>query len=106
MIKRTLYYLPLLLAATLACAKQLEPVTAPEPIVVGPPPRPVQVLQAEIDTLLTDPAFANAHWGVMVGAGFDSRTPSEFREMSESCEVRGPWFAVQRAAFIVQRTSV
>jgi D-alanyl-D-alanine carboxypeptidase len=66
MNKRTLYYSPLLLAATLACAKQLEPVTAPEPIVVGPPPRPVQVLQAEIDTLLTDPAFANAHWGVMV----------------------------------------
>ncbi len=66
MNKRTLYCSPLLLAATLACAKQQEPITAPERIVVSPPPRPVQVLQAEIDTLLTDPAFANAHWGVMV----------------------------------------
>jgi len=54
------------LVATFACGKPQEPVTSPEPIVVGPPPRPVQVLQAEIDTLLRDPAFANAHWGVMV----------------------------------------
>ena len=66
-MKTRLLFATLLLASgSLACAKQQEPITAPEPIVVGPPPRPVQVLQAEIDTLLADPAFANAHWGVMV----------------------------------------
>jgi hypothetical protein len=66
MIKRALCYSPLLVAAALGCVKQQEPATAPEPIVVSAPPRPLEIVQAEIDTILGDPAFANAHWGVMI----------------------------------------
>jgi D-alanyl-D-alanine carboxypeptidase/D-alanyl-D-alanine-endopeptidase (penicillin-binding protein 4) len=66
MIKRALCYSPLLVAAALGCGKQQEPATAPEPIVVSAPPRPLEIVQAEIDTILGDPAFANAHWGVMI----------------------------------------
>ncbi len=36
------------------------------PVALAPPVRTLETLQAEIDTILDDPAFHNAYWGVMV----------------------------------------
>jgi len=50
--------LALLLVATACVGKQ--------PPTLAPPLQTLQLLQAEIDTILDDPAFHNAYWGVMV----------------------------------------
>ena len=54
-----LRFLTLLLAAA-ACATRQPATWAPLP------DHALRALQAEIDTILEDPAFHNAHWGVMV----------------------------------------
>jgi D-alanyl-D-alanine carboxypeptidase/D-alanyl-D-alanine-endopeptidase (penicillin-binding protein 4) len=54
---------------TLSCAPASRgPVEPPGPQVFVPSPAaaPVDRLRAEFDQILADPAFANAHWGVMV----------------------------------------
>lgn len=52
-----------------ACAGQsvapVEQVAPVEPVAV-PVTQPLEVLRAELDEILADPAFENAHWGVMV----------------------------------------
>lgn len=57
----------LLLAVGLAaCAGSGPQPLAPVPPVAVAEPRPLEDLRAEIDEILADPAFLNAHWGVMV----------------------------------------
>ncbi len=46
--------------SAVACAGRQPIATVPQPA------GSVRALQAELDTILTDPAFENAHWGVMV----------------------------------------
>ncbi len=55
------------LAAACAPAQQQVVVAPPAPVTaVAPPPRPVDLLRKNIDSLVADPKFRNAHLGLLV----------------------------------------